>query len=322
MSEQSPYAAPVPTPGVYPPPGVQMNPPTGFMPPPPPPGYAPPPPAQAQPAPPAPAQPSNYDSPGMTLTELSFAPLPVEAPPAPAEVAPPPPAGPQLVMDVLPSGGIARGIFVGGGGRTPLIALVLVLLLAGAGVFFGTGLFKSEDKPAPPPVKKTAKAPVEPLVGRTITIDKKSSGTLGGAYTMTVPNGWTAKQKLKVGGQSTDVQISHPSGQTIAIRSMDAKGEPDGQPSAADLEVVKQSILASVKDGKALPGSVNTKVAGIAAIGFDYSQVTNSGENASLRAVMFARDGTGYAVLWGAESSEFTKSLKTFDRFLASVKFA
>ena len=318
MSEQSPYAAPVPTPGVYPPPGVQMNPPAGFMPPPPPPGYAPPPPAQAQAAPPAA---NHYDSPAMTLTELSFAPLPVEAAPAPAEVAPPPPAGPQLVMDVLPSGGIARGISVGGG-RTPLIALVLVLLLAGAGVFFGTGYFKSENKPAPAPAKKTTKTAVKPLVGKTETMNKGNSGTVGGAYTMTVPNGWTIERKLKIGGQSTDVKISHPSGQTIAIMSMDAEGAPDGPNNAADLAAAKKDILASAKQAKALPGSVNARVAGIAATGFDYSQVTASGENATLRVVMFAHNGTGYAVLWGTESSEFTKSLKTFNQFLASVKFA
>jgi len=143
MSEQNPYA-PVGTPSLAPPPGV-MVPPSGFAPPPPAGGFAP-----------VPQQ--SYQSPGMALTELSFAPIPTDAPPAPVEA----PPAPSLVSAALPSGGVARRLSIGG--RTPLLALLLVLLLAAGAVVFGTGLLKKKDAAPAPIVHKPKVAAVTPLV--------------------------------------------------------------------------------------------------------------------------------------------------------------
>lgn len=330
MSEQNPYA-PVATPGMVPPPAPGMIPTQGFVPAPPN-GFAP---APTQAFPPAPVQ--SYDHPGMTLTELSFAPIPSEAPPAPVE--PPPPAAPALVANVLPSGGVARSLSLGG--RTPLIALVLVLLLGGAGVFFGTGLFKADEEPeapivrakrpaasaAPAPASPSAAAPaakpkpaVKPFVGKPLAVNKANSGTQGAAYTVTVPNGWQSQLGMKQPSSNVDVMIGHPTAGQIFMVLTRKQDEP-GPLTAANIENAKTMALAAYPEAEILPGEVQARVAGVAASGFDAS-ATAEGEAVSMRVVMFARGGVGYTMMWAAPTHAFAKSTTTFDQFLATVKFA
>lgn len=315
MSEQNPYA-PVGTPGMIPPP-PPMN------------GFAP-----------APAQ--SYDHPGMTLTELSFAPVPTDAPPAPVE---PQFAGPGLVSDVLPTGGVARKLSLGGG-KTPLIALLVVALLAGAGVFFGTDLFKSKSEPpAFVPKKKVAVAPkvvapsapavvapvkpkavkpvVKPLAGKPMSVTAVNSRTFGGTYTVTQPTGWTAKLKSgRVKSINADLVIANAkAGQAFHVNSLRPsvyKGPLTEQKFAA-LQAV---VLAGSPTSKHLPGAVKATVAGAKVSGFDAQVPAGAGPAQTTRTVIFEHGGVVYVAGWSANAADFAKSLPTFNQLLASVKFA
>ena len=326
MSEQNPFA-PVGTTGMIAQPGAGPVAPQGLAPPPPMQGFAP-----------APVQ--GYDHPGMTLTELSFAPMPTEAPPAPAE--PPPPAAPALVGNVLPSGGVSRRLSMGG--RTPLLALVLVLLLGGAGVYFGTGLFKSKDAAPAPVVRKpvavvpsaapsksvvvapakpkpAAKPVVKPLVGKTLSVTKANSRTYGGAYTITVPTGW--QSKLNLGRQRTangDVAITHPAKKQLQIWSAPATFVK-GPLTAAKLGILKANDLRDNPGSRALPGDIKTTVAGGAATGFDATLLVGK-TPMKIRSVYFEHAGVVYGAALVSTAATFPASLQTFNQLLASVKFA
>lgn len=323
MSEQNPYA-PVGTPGMIAPPGPAMIPPQGFAPPP------------VQGFAPAPAH--SYEHPAMTLTELSFAPTPTDTAPAPVEL--PPPALP-LVNNVLPSGGVARRLSMGG--RTPLLALILVLLLGAAGAVFGPGLLKSKDSaPSPIPKKKAATpaptasssakpvvvAPAKPkpvvkaLVGKPISVTAANSGTFGGAYTVTVPTGWTAK--FKQGRDTTSngdlVMADAKSSQLFSL----ASAQPTfakGSLTAAKLAMLKASVLKDTPGAKALPGEVKATIAGAGATGFD-ATATLSGKAFTVRTLFFEHGGVVYVAVWATSPATFSASVPTFNQLLASVKFA
>jgi hypothetical protein len=331
MSEQNPYA-PVGTPGMAPAFAPAMVPPAGFAPPPPAPaGFAPAP---------------SYQTPGMALTELSFAPIAVDAPPAPAAPAEPPSA--TLVSDVLPSGGVARRISLGG--RTPLIALVVVLLLAAGGVVFGTGLLKKKDEApivvpkrkvpvvAPQASKPAVVAPVKPkavvkpvakpLVGKTLSVTKANSHTYGGAYSVTVPTGFTTT--LRAGRHSwvnADVRLySKAARQALEIQSVRPGFVAQGPLTADKLALLQKAemkaIVAVERSSKALPGDVHTTVSDVAATGFDYTQSV-SGKLVTTRVVFFEHGGFVYKATWLAlPQASFAGSVTTFDQILATVKFA
>jgi hypothetical protein len=305
----------------------------------PPAGFAPPPPAPAGFAP-AP----SYQTPGMALTELSFAPIAVDAPPAPPAPVEPPSA--SLVSDVLPSGGVARRISLGG--RTPLIALVVVLLLAAGGVVFGTGLLKKKDeapivvpkgkapvvapqasKPAvvapvkPKAVKPVAKPVVKPLVGKTLTVTKANSRTFGGAYTVTVPTGWQSQLNLGRNARgNTDLAIGHDRTQQGLVMSSVRPSFAAAPLTAARFAALKAGLLGVQKDAKVLPGTVVASIAGAKTFAYDATMTGSDGKPISVRNVMFEHDGVIYSVVWGTSSPSFTKSLPTFNQILATVKFA
>lgn len=336
MTEQNPYA-PVGMPGTIPPPGVGMVPPQGFAPPPVN-GFAP-----------APMQ--SFDHPAMTLTELSYAPVASDAPPAPMEV-PSPPVGSGLVTSVLPSGGgVGRKISLGG--RTPLVALLLVLLLGGAGVYFGTDLLKAKDEPAAPILKKqsastapkiaalvpakpnaaakpkpaakkpAAKPVVAPLAGKPLAVTAANSRTYGGGYTVTQPTGWTSNLKNTRGaGLNTDLRLTDPKKlqmlELVSVRSSTSKGPLTPSSVAA----LRAKLLKASPAAKVLPGVVTATVAGTKAMGFDASVPAAEGQLFTQRTIIFEHNGAVHLAIWGRSAPEFSKSLATFNQLLASVTFA
>ncbi|MEO6715496.1 MAG: hypothetical protein ABIM89_19010 [Mycobacteriales bacterium] len=320
MAEQNPFA-PVGAP-VMAPAQLGMAAPQGFAPPPMA-GFAPP---------PAAAQPS-YQSAGMALTELSFAPLPTEVAAAPVE---PLPAGQSLVANVLPSGGVARSLSLGG--RLPMIALVLVLLLGAAGAAYATGLFSKKKEDAAPIVKGkpsvsapqvSAPAPVvpakpaaKPLVGKTLSVTKANSGTQGVAYTVTVPQGWVSRLKTGLeNDMNGDVDIVHArTGQAFGLGSMPAS-YLTGPLTAEKLATFKTEMLADNPGTAALSAEVKTTIAGSAASGFDMEGEAD-GVRMKGRVVLFDHNGVLYGAFWAATESQFDTSLATFESFLATVKFA
>ncbi|MEO6715497.1 MAG: hypothetical protein ABIM89_19015 [Mycobacteriales bacterium] len=297
------------------------------------------PPAYPPPAPaPAAAQPS-YQSAGMALTELSFAPLPTEVAAAPVE---PPPAGQSLVANVLPSGGVARSLSLGG--RLPMIALVLVLLLGAAGAAYATGLFGKKKEDAAPIVKgkpsvsapqvsaptsavvapgKPAVTPApKPLAGKALSVTKASSRTFGADYSITVPNGWISRQNAGLeDGSNSDVLISHVrTGQIFMLGTMDP-AVMKGPLTPAKSAELRADFIAESPELNILPGSVKASVGGVAATGFDATGTVDE-RNASVRFVVFERGGVIYGSLWVADPAGFSASLTTYNQILASVKFA
>lgn len=333
MSEQNPYA-PVGAPTMMPSgPGVLA--PYG-SPPPPPPGYAP-------------APQHGYDNPNMTLTELSFAPIPTDVEPAPVE--PPPSAGPGLVTNVLPSGGVARKLSVGG--RTPLLALLLVLLLGAAAAVYSTGILKNEDEVPPPVVKRrpavtapaasapaapttapaavpakpkaVVKAPaVKPLVGKPASVTKANSRTYGGNYSVLVPTGaWAARlNNGRSSGNNADLVIGHDSAKQAFSVNSARPTAVKGPLTPAKVAALKAGLLKSQKAAKALPGEVTATVAGAKAVGFDSQLTASDGSRIAMRNLMFEHGGVVYLASWATTPAQFTKSLTTFNQLLATVKFA
>jgi hypothetical protein len=328
MSEQNPFA-PVGTPGVLAPPPA-MVPPQGFAPPPLP-GFQPPPVAH-----------EPYQSAGMALTELSFAPLPTEVAPAPA--APPPPVSDSLVTNVLPSGGVARRLSLGG--RLPMIALVLVVLLGAAGAAYSTGILGGKAaKPAPvvphkkapvvapktvvpsapavvAPVKPAPKPVVKPLIGKTLSVTKANSHTYGGAYSLTVPTGWVSQLKVDATKDlNGDVAVGHKrTGQALLLGSV-PPAYAKGPLTAATLSKIKAQQATDNPTAKFLPGTVKATIAGRPATGFDMTDV-DQGVAFTARFLTFERNGVLYDVVWTARSAAYGDSLTTFNQLLASVKFA
>ncbi|MEO6715495.1 MAG: hypothetical protein ABIM89_19005 [Mycobacteriales bacterium] len=326
MSEQNPFA-PVGAPVMAPPAQLGMTAPQGFARPPMA-GFAPP---------PAAAQPS-YQSAGMALTELSFAPLPTEVAAAPVE--PPPPAGQSLVANVLPSGGVARSLSLGG--RLPMIALVLVLLLGAAGAAYATGLFSKKKEAAAPIVKGkpsvtapqvSAPAPVVPakpavktLVGKTLSVTKANSGTLGAAYSVTVPAGWISTLKVdQKENFNTDLNIVHArTGQTFFMGSFEPtflKGPLSASAREALLADFQGSNPTAALVEPSGPDSVRATVGGVSATGFDATRDLD-GEPISMRVIPIENNGVIYVAVWLTKTAEFAKSLGTFEQIAATVKFA
>jgi hypothetical protein len=253
----------------------------------------------------------------MTLTELSFAPV---APPAAPEAPPAPPAAEdRLVNDILPSGGVSRGL-PSGRGRLPMIALVVVALLAAGGIVFGTGLLKSDD-PAPPPVKRSGLAGNGKLAGIAQQVKAKTN-TVGPAYVVVPPKGYavtlgTAKPAAK---SSTDVTIANATtGQKFTLSSsVDTLKRKDGPVTAAQLAQLKAAAIKRTK-GKPLAGNAAVVVAGVKATGFDLAAADGKTHT---RSMYFVRRGTLYLATWQMAAPTFKPSLNTFNQVLASVKFA
>jgi hypothetical protein len=309
MSEYNPFAAPV---------GTALPQPTNSLVPS---AFTPPIPAQMAPPPPpaptAPPAPPNYDHPSMTLTELSFAPVAapaaVEAPPAPPEIED------RLVNDILPAGGIARGLSLGRG-RLPMIALVLIALLAAGGVVFGTGILKG-DGAAPPVVKRNGLAGNGKLTGP-LTEVKANTNTVGDGYAVTAPDNYvvtlgTVKPKAKT---SSDIVIANATtGQKFTLSSsVDTLKRNDGPVAAAQLAKLKAAAIKRTK-GMAVAGEASAVVAGVKATGFD---LASSDGKTQTRSVFFVRRGTLYAASWTMATTSFKPSLNTFRKVLETVKFA
>jgi len=306
MSEHNPFAAPV---------GAALPQPTNSLVPsaftPPVPVQMPPPPA-AQ-APPAPV---SYDHPSMTLTELSFAPV---APPAAPEAPPAPPAAQdRLVNDILPAGGATRSLSVGRG-RLPMVALIVVALLAAGGVVFGTGLLQGDEPP--PPVRKSGLAGNGKLTGTPAEVKAKTN-TLGAGYVVVPPTGYavtlgTVRPEAKT---STDVVLAvAATGQKLTLSSaVDTLRRKDGPVTAAQLAKLKADAIKRTK-GKALPGQAAIVVGGVKATGFDIAAADGK---THLRTMFFVRRGTLYTATWQMAAATFTPSLNTFNKVLATVRFA
>ncbi|MEP7054361.1 MAG: hypothetical protein ABI912_03860 [Actinomycetota bacterium] len=330
MSEQNPYA-PVGNPVMAPPPGVMTAPPSGF---------APPPPASFAPVPGAP-----YQTPGMALSELSFAPIPVDDPLAPVEVAAPP--APSLVSDVLPSGGVARRLSLGGG-RTPLVGLLVVLLLLAGAAVYGSGILnKKKDSPvlvpkgkapvasasasaAPAPVVVAPVTPsavvkpkpvVKPLVGKPLAVTKANSRTYSTGYTITIPTGWTSKLKNSHTAINNGdlIMLNEKTGQVLTINSLPQV--VSGPVTADDLSEAQASVRKVNPTAKFLPGTVNATIAGVPALGWDMT-ATISGQPYKVRTMVLRRGTVGYVVVWASPPAAFSTSLTTFNQLVASVKFA
>jgi hypothetical protein len=281
----------------------------------------------------------------MALTELSFAPLPTQVAPPAAPL--PTPASPGLVSNVLPPGSVARS--GSPGGRWPLIALVIVLLLGGAGAAYSTGVLGgNKDKPQPvvPQKKSAAKAVVSPaakavapakpaakpaakkpvakkpavpaLAGATVTLTKANSGTLGGDYSFTVPTGWRTTLNAGADGPTNRDFEMHTPDRAFSIFS-GVQVQP-GPVAAETLDNMKAAVVDQMPSAKVLPGSLTMSVGGLIADGYDLT-ATVDGQTIKLRTIVVAHNGVAYGFLWAAPKESFAASLPKFGQILASVQF-
>lgn len=228
--------------------------------------------------------------------------------------------------------------------KAALVALSLAVLVGGIGIAVAEGVFRAKHKPAAvavqpaPPASPSAAAPtpapsprVKPkpkpvapkaLAGAAQPINKANSGTLGQAYTVTVPTGWTVTLGIRgdrvVNG---DLRLRNADG-TVSLTIATIKpAVATGRLTPAKIAAIKAALLTADPAAKSLPGTPRAQVAGAAATGYD-ARTTSQGTLITIRTIAWQHGAAIYAATWRVPTASFAKSLTTFTALLAAVKFA
>ncbi|MEO6715500.1 MAG: hypothetical protein ABIM89_19030 [Mycobacteriales bacterium] len=267
-------------------------------------------------------------------------------------------APPSVVTSAMPPHGVTRGRSLTG--RAPLIGLVLVIVLAAAGAAYGTGMFKPAQEPnlivrgtpktaaiapkastsasaaaapATPAAKKpAAKAAVQPLVGKPVSVTKATSGTYAPAYSVVVPTDWTAEMTPGKRGPflNNDLRLRNkPDVQLYFFASLAGDFSSPGPLTRAKYLKVKaayrQSMAKVGEKSTETPGDFRTTVAGEVAYGWDRvipSITPGSTRTYTERAIVFQHAGRLLIATMVTRTDRFSTATPVFTQLLATVQFA
>jgi hypothetical protein len=227
--------------------------------------------------------------------------------------------------------------------KTALIALGLAIVLGAVGIAFATGAFRSTDKPLKVAVKpspsvsasasptpsasasakpKPKPAPLKPIAGTPQAISKANSGTLGPAYTVTVPTKWTVVRGVRSDRvANVDLRMRNAEKTHSLTIATIKPAVATGKLTPAGIAAIKVALLKGDPAAKPLPGTPRVQVAGAAATGYDV-RTTSAGKPITIRTIVWQRGATIYAATWRVPGASFARSLTTFSQLLAAVKYA
>ena len=225
--------------------------------------------------------------------------------------------------------------------KTALIALGIALLVGGLGIAVAAGLFRGKHKakaPAAKPVttaSSTAASPTpsantkppakptapKPIAGTPQQITRANSGTLGQAYGVTLPKGWTIERRIRrdsIG--NVDLRLrSADKTQSLTIVTI-KPATATGPLAPAQFAAIRTALLKADSAAKALPGTPKAQVAGAPATGFDANSKA-AGKPVTIRTIVWRQGNAVYAARWRAPPATFGKSLTLFGQLLAAVNF-